>query len=217
LQAVIFDLDGTLIDSLKDLADSMNEVLEKAELPVHPTSAYRRFVGDGIRNLVRRALPSNHRSDDCVGHFTDRMREVYALRWDRETAPYPGIPEMLSELQKRAVPLAVLSNKPHPMTAKVVRALLPSWKFEVVLGAEAGFARKPDPAGALETARRLNIAPDRIVYVGDSDTDMSTATAAGMRAVGALWGFRDAAELTAAGADIVIRHPCEIAGLLEPA
>jgi phosphoglycolate phosphatase len=144
------------------------------------------------------------------------MREVYALRWNRTTAPYPGVPEMLSELQKRGVPLAVLSNKPHPMTTKVVSAVLPSWKFEVVLGAEAKFARKPDPGGALEIARRLNVEPKRIVYVGDSDTDMRTATAADMRAVGALWGFRDAAELTAAGADVVVRHPSEIVDLLEP-
>jgi phosphoglycolate phosphatase len=213
LDAIIFDLDGTLVDSLADLADSMNEVLQAAAMPVHPTLAYRRYVGDGIATLVRRALPANSRDEQTVGILTQRMRDAYKLRWNQKTRPYPGIAEMLTELGDRSVPLAVLSNKPQPMTCKVVSELLRAWQFAVVVGAEAGFARKPDPGGALEIAHRLNTAPNRMAYIGDSDTDMLTAKAAGMYAVGALWGFRDGAELAAAGADRLIGHPMQVTEL----
>lgn len=214
--AAIFDLDGTLVNSLEDLADSVNEVLEECGYPRHSLRSYRRFVGDGIVALVRRALPAGARDEDSVVRCTDMMRDVYATRWNCKTRPYEGIPELLANLGSLDVATGVLSNKPHAMTQKVVRELLPTSRFQAVLGAEAGFPRKPDPAGALETARRLNARPENTVYVGDSDTDMKTARAAGMHAVGVLWGFRDGAELLAAGATRLVASPNEIALLFAP-
>lgn len=210
MDAAIFDLDGTLVDSLEDLADSMNQALEEFGFPTHPVHAYRSFVGDGIAALVSRALPPDVRGEESVARSTSRMRQIYAFRWNLKTRPYAGITEMLAELARRKVPIAVLSNKPHAMTEKVVRELLPASRFQTVLGAEAGFARKPDPAGALESARRLASTPERTVYIGDSDTDMETATAAGMVPIGVLWGFRKAGELRAAGAVSLVEHPREI-------
>jgi phosphoglycolate phosphatase len=214
--AAIFDLDGTLVDSLDDLGDSVNQVLEESGFPLHSREAYRHFVGDGIVALVRRALPAAARNEDLIARCTERMRTVYAGRWNRKTRPYDGVPELLARLERLGVPAGVLSNKPHSMTQKVVKELLPAFRFDAVLGAEAGFARKPDPSGALEAARLLNATPDRTVYVGDSDTDMKTATAAGMHAVGVLWGFRDADELTAAGADTLVATPDEISAMFAP-
>jgi phosphoglycolate phosphatase len=209
--AAIFDLDGTLVDSLEDLADSVNQVLEESGYPPHPLHAYRRFVGDGIVALVRRALPPSARDQQSLARCTDEMRDVYAERWNRKTRPYRGIPELLTELERRGIVTGVLSNKPHAMTQKVVGELLPTSRFDAVLGAEAGFPRKPDPAGALEAARMMNVSPEKTVYFGDSDTDMHTANAAGMYAVGVLWGFRDGDELRAAGARTLVSSPDEIA------
>lgn len=215
-RAVVFDLDGTLLDTLADLGESMNEVIAAAGFPPHPLGAYRRFVGDGVRNLASRALPAGVRNETTIDRCVDEMRRVYGARWDRKTLPYAGVTELLDQLTRRRLPLAVLSNKPHDLTTMVVAQLLPRWSFAAVVGQRVGRPRKPDPTSALEIAADLGVDSGSCVYVGDTDTDMKTAERAGMFAVGACWGFRDAAELEASGARALIRHPRELLELLEP-
>ncbi len=212
--AVIFDLDGTLLDSLADLADAMNAVLAAAGLPVHPVDAYRLFVGEGIETLVRRALPEDRRGEAALGPYVAAMAAEYDRRCLAKTRPYPGIPELLDALGARGVPLAILSNKPHGPTREMVTALLGRWAFAAVLGARPGVPKKPDPAGAVELAGLLAVPPAEILYVGDTATDMATAAAAGMFGVGVLWGFRSAAELRAAGAKALVKEPRELLALV---
>ena len=209
-QAVLFDLDGTLLDSLADLGESMNFVLQEMGLAAHPLTDYRTFVGDGIAMLARRSLPPDRRDARSIAACVTRMRQVYGGRATRKTRPYEGIAELLDALESRGVAKAVLSNKSHDLTVELVAALLGRWTFRPVLGERSGVPRKPDPAGALEVAAHLGLAPSRIVYVGDTPTDMATARAAGMRAVGATWGFRSEAELREAGADEIAHRPGDV-------
>lgn len=212
-QAIIFDLDGTLLDTIQDLANSMNAVLERRGYPIHPVDAYRYFVGEGVELLVRRALPQKARHDHIVNQCLDAMREEYHRRWAEQSKPYDGIAEMLSWFQEREIPMAILSNKPHEFTQIVVRELLSDWNFCKVLGARRDVPKKPDPAGALEIAQELNFSPKDIVFLGDTKTDMETANAAGMHAVGVLWGFRDREELAKSGAKLIVEKPIEVVRL----
>jgi len=208
-RVVLFDLDGTLLNTLEDLADSMNASLAAMDLPAHPIDSYRYFVGDGMVNLARRALPEEMRSDEAiVGRLVVRMRSEYQKRWDSRTRPYDGIGELLDELVERRVKMAVLSNKSHDFTQLCVSKLLGRWHFDAVLGG-GEVPHKPDPKGALKIASDLAVPPAEFIYLGDSGTDMKTAAAAGMYGVGALWGFRDA------GAKTLIERPMELLRLLE--
>lgn len=215
-KAVIFDLDGTLLDSLEDLADSMNTVLEKCGFPTYPIDNYKYFVGDGMYTLVKRALPESERKDEkTVKKCFLMMKEEYDRRWDNKTRPYSQIPELLNTLDQLGVKKAVLSNKLHEFTKAVVSNLLSDWKFEVVLGQRAQVPKKPDPTGALEIAERLDISPNKFLYLGDTDVDMKTANRAKMHAVGVLWGFREADELLENGAKTLIENPLQLLDLLE--
>ena len=212
--SVIFDLDGTLLDTLEDLGDAVNRVLKRFGFPEHPIDAYRYFVGEGSAMLVERALPESVRHSDIYREVFDAFLADYNQSWKVKTRVYDGVPEMLDRLTDVGVSMSVLSNKPHPFTVECVRELLSKWRFISVLGLRPEVPRKPDPAGALETAQLLGVAPERILYLGDSGTDMKTAVAAGMFPVGALWGFRTREELLANGAAAVIPHPTELLGLL---
>jgi len=214
-QAVIFDLDGTLLDTLEDLSDSMNAALRQLNYPTHPTAEYRYFVGDGMAELARRVLPPGQRDDATVEISKQLMTEEYNRRWNVKSKPYLGISEMLDALTMAGVPMAVFSNKPDSFTQMMVPALLPRWKFHLILGARPGVPVKPDPQGALEIAEALGVAPERILYVGDTNTDMCTATAAGMHAVGVTWGFRKVEELLKNGAQSILDNPLDLLKLLE--
>jgi phosphoglycolate phosphatase len=185
--------------------------------PTHPIESYRRFVGDGAGCLARRALPEDHQDDETVERCREVIAQEYAKCWADNTKPYPGVPELLAELQVRGVPMAVLSNKPHDATRTVVEGYFPDCHFNIVRGALPSVPIKPDPAGALQIAEELDILPGRFVYLGDTDTDMRTAVAAGMFAAGALWGFRDAEELVATGAEALVKTPQEVLNLFERA
>lgn len=215
-KAVIFDLDGTLLDTLQDLGDSGNAVLEARGFPTHPIDAYRTFIGNGMLNLVRDIFPDEHRP--AIGEETDAVlaeyREAYGRNWQNTTVAFPGIPELLDELGERGVPIGVLSNKAHDFTEKCVEAFLDRWKWDVVLGARDGVPKKPDPAGAIEAAKVLGLSPAECCFLGDSDVDMMTAVNAGMQAVGVSWGFRPVEELKEAGADVVLDAPGELLNLL---
>ncbi|MHB2017228.1 MAG: HAD family hydrolase [Candidatus Xenobia bacterium] len=206
MRAIIFDLDGTLLDSLQDLADAMNAVLTARGLPTHPRDAYKGFVGDGITVLTQRALPP-----DCQGRVVEcvaAMREEYRRRETMSTRPYPEIPELLAALRERRIPLAVLSNKPHEFTVSLVQQLL--GPFELVWGMRAEFPAKPDPTSALAIAAAMGVPPGAITFVGDTSIDMQTAGAAGMTPVGVLWGFRPGEELQRAGARHLIARPLQL-------
>lgn len=213
--AILFDLDGTLLNTLDDLADSANAVLDQLGFPRHPVEAFKYFVGDGVENLMRRALPADHRDAATIAQGTTLMRTEYERRWADKTRPYPGIPELLDALTARGMRMTVLSNKPDESTKLCVGRLLPRWRFEAVVGARPGQPRKPDPAAAVELARQLAVPPAQILYLGDTNTDMQTAVGAGMFPVGALWGFRTAEELTAGGAKKLVAKPQDVLGIVE--
>lgn len=209
-QAVLFDLDGTLLNTLADLGDSMNAVLARQGFPQHDLAAYKYFVGEGMANLVRRALPEARHGDEVVSRCIAEMGLEYGRRWRDKTRPYAGVPELLDGLAARGIKLAVLSNKPDDMTRLAVRELLPRVRFDEVRGEREDTPRKPDPASALEIARQLGVQPEAFLYLGDTGTDMLTAKAAGMYPVGALWGFRTAEELSANGAQALLSQPHEL-------
>lgn len=213
-RAVLFDLDGTLLDTLQDLADSGNAVLEARGFPVHPVEAYRTFIGNGMVNLVRDIFPEGHRPVE--GEETDQIlkeyRAAYGKRWQNTTVAYPGIPELLDALAEAGIPIGVLSNKAHDFTVKCVDAFLPGWKWDVVLGARDGVAKKPDPAGAVEAASILGLGASECCFIGDSDVDMMTAVNAGMLPVGVSWGFRSVQELHEAGAEVILEEPGDLLG-----
>jgi len=215
--AVLFDLDGTLLDTLGDIADSVNAALRGLGCAGHDRAAFKHFVGDGVETLLRRTLPPQRCDAATIAEGCRLMRQEYAQRWAATTRPYAGIPELLDALVARRVPLAVLSNKPDDFTQLCAQRWLSGWPLAVVLGHCPPRPKKPDPAGALEIAQRLAVPPAEFLYVGDTDTDMQTARAAGMLAVGALWGFREADELLAHGAQRLVAQPSEILNLLSDA
>lgn len=205
--AVLFDLDGTLLDTLEDLAHSANRVLDARGLPRHPVEAYRYFVGEGVTMLIRRALPESHRTEEMVDTCRGEFDRDYGDNWHIRTRPYSGVPAMLDRLTERGIPMMIVSNKPDAFTRLCVVELLPNWRFDPVFGQREGIPRKPDPAGALEAAHLVGVAPRDVIYLGDSGTDMQTASAAGMYGVGALWGFRGRDELRRAGAKKLLQRP----------
>jgi len=213
-KAILFDLDGTLLNTLEDLGDAANRVLAARGFPTHTLDEYRYFIGNGTATLITRALPQGKRNDDTIRACLKAFREDYGRNWKVKTKPYDGITEMLDELTVRGLKTAVLSNKSHEFTKRCVAHLLPNWTFDMVLGHRNTVPLKPDPAGALQVAERLNIAPREFLYLGDSGVDMKTAMAAGMFPVGVLWGFRPAEELRKNGARALIERPSELLNLL---
>jgi phosphoglycolate phosphatase len=211
--AVIFDLDGTLLDTLDDIAFSMNAALAQFGAPAHLPQDYRRLVGQGLDTLAYLALPEEKRDETTVKQCVAAMRKVYAGRWACSTRPYAGIPEMLASLKRAEVRCAVCSNKAHDFTVTIVAHFFGDATFEMVIGG-GKFAPKPDPASALHCAAIMGIAPRDFLYVGDSDVDMKTAVNAGMHPAGAAWGFRSKEELLANGAKAIVYKPQDILDLL---
>jgi phosphoglycolate phosphatase len=211
--AAIFDLDGTLADTLADLADAMNRVLAGQGFPAHDRAAYMAMIGSGVRNLVREALPAEARDDQMIDRSLEQMRADYGQHCLVETRLYDGVAELVAALRREGVKLAVLSNKVDELTRRVVEGLFHAGAFDVVAGARPGVPLKPDPTEALRVAGCLGIPPGRIVYVGDSVGDMLTAIGAGMVPVGVSWGFRARDELLASGAHVVLDHPRDLLAL----
>lgn len=212
-KAIIFDLDGTLLDTLKDLALSVNAVLERKGYPGHPVDAYRYFVGDGIDLLIERTFPAAAWSGNNLNLLVNEVKEEYSRRWDDHTVPFPGVPEMLDSLEQKVVPKAIFSNKPHEFALLTVEKLLTDWYFFDVIGIGPEMPRKPDPTGALQIAAKMKLNPAEIVYVGDTDTDMKTALAGGFYPAAVLWGFRPEEELKASGARFLAADPLDLINL----
>lgn len=207
LQAALFDLDGTLTNTLSDIAAAMNHALRLHGLPEFQEADYRYLVGDGVKKLAERAVRERTELADVVMADYQAYYQEHSLV---STRPYDGVPELLAALGRLGWKLCVLSNKPHADTCRVVRHYFPDVPFAVVRGQQAGMPVKPDPAGALAIAELLHIAPENFLYLGDTSVDMRCARRAGMHPVGVLWGFRDEAELKESGAERVLRHPLEL-------
>jgi phosphoglycolate phosphatase len=214
-QAILFDLDGTLLDTLADIANAANAALTRLGFPTHHRDAYRYFLGGGMDHLVRRATPEGFNDSETLKRCREAIIDEYRSRWSQNTRPYPGIAELLAELDKRGFIKAILSNKPDDFTRRTVEKLMSEFRFDIIRGARPESPLKPDPTSALQIAAELHIAPGRFIYVGDSDIDMQTARAAGMFGAGALWGFRTAEELSANGAQVLLKAPREVLNLLD--
>lgn len=211
MKAVLFDLDGTLTNTLEDIADAMNRSLRLHDLPEWPVDAYRYLVGDGAKKLAERAV----RERQELALSVQRTYQAYYQEHTRvKTQPYAGIPDMLEAIQAMGVPMAVLSNKPDADTKNVVAHFFPGIRWAVVRGQVEGVPVKPDPTGALTVAAALGVKPSEVLYLGDTATDMHCALNAGMHPVGALWGFRTAQELQDNGAERLAAHPLDVVGFL---
>jgi len=211
---ILFDLDGTLLDTLDDIASATNRALRSHGYPEHETAGYRLMVGWGIRRLVEAALPAGARQEAMVETLAREVSDFLREHPVVETRPYPGIPALLAELSRKGLRLVILSNKPDELTRLVVSTLLGEKQFDAVQGARPDLPRKPDPTAALLLAEQVGIAPEQMLFLGDSDVDMQTATAARMYPVGAGWGFRTPEELTRNGARAVIDKPGDLLSLL---
>ena len=211
--AVLFDLDGTLVNTLEDLAASVNQALAQLSLPGHSVDSFRFKVGNGSRMMVSRSLPAQRQ--DLIETVLQLQQAYYREHLCDHSGPYPGVGEMVGALQNRGFKLAVLSNKPDEATRQIIAACFAPGVFEVVAGNRADLPLKPDPAAALWVAGQLGVAASRIAYLGDTGTDMQTATRAGMFAIGAAWGFRDREELLQNGAQAIIERPEQLPDLLD--
>ena len=217
IKAVIFDLDGTLLDTIEDITAASNSVYGPRGLGAFTADEMKTLVGDGAEELIRRVFAWRGKPDPddaAVAAILDDYRRAYQVCWHEHSRPYDGVPALLDELARRGTKTAVLSNKSDIFTARQITTLLAGHRFAVVRGARPGVPLKPDPAPALAIASALGVAPAACAFVGDTNVDMATARAAGMLAVGALWGFRTADELRRHGADALIAAPADLLDLL---
>ena len=209
-QLAIFDLDGTLLDTVADLANATNQALQQCGYPTHPVEAYYQFVGNGINKLFARALPAEHSTEENVM----RIRALFVPYYNEHNAdcsrPYPGVVALLRTLQERGVQLAVASNKYHEATLKLVRHFFPEVHFAAIYGQREGVAIKPAPDIVFDILRDTGIAKEKTLYVGDSGVDMLTASNAGVESVGVAWGFRSVEELCEHGAMHIVHTANEI-------
>ena len=211
---VIFDLDGTELENIGDLAVACNAVLALRGLPEHSYAEYCHFVGNGIMRLVERALPEPMRTPETVAAVRADFVKYYTEHIDAHTKPYAGIPELVAELVRRGVSLAVASNKFQAGTEKLVRLFFPGVAFAAVFGQRPGVSLKPSPAVVEEILTLTGTAREEVLYVGDSGVDIETAAAAGVRSAGVTWGFRDRQELVGAGAVHIVDRPAQLLELL---
>lgn len=211
--AVIFDLDGTLLNTLGDLRAATNHALEVRGLPPHSMEEIRQFIGNGIRLLICRAMPEGTPEAE-IDAALDDFKAYYAAHIHDRTVPYDGIPELLTALRKRGIKVAVLSNKIDSASQQLIEYFFPG-KTDVVFGEHVGVPRKPDPTSCRMVMQQLGVQPEQVLYVGDSGTDMQTAKNAGLYAVGVTWGFRSKEVLLKCGADVLVHRPEQILQILD--
>lgn len=215
-KAVVFDLDGTLSDSIASIKYCADRALASFGYGPFSEKEYMYFVGDGAEKLIKRALAAAGDSGPSrFGEVFALYKEYFAADCMYQVKPYDGIRELLAELKLRGVRLAVLSNKPHTQTLDVVETLFGRGYFDVLQGQQEGLPIKPDPAGAFAICGQLGLESGELLYLGDTATDMRTGKRAGAFTVGALWGYREREELEEAGADALIAHPMELLAYLE--
>ena len=207
-KAAIFDMDGTLVDTLADLHESVNEMLANYDFPLRTLEEVRNFVGNGAKKLMIRSLPA-YKAD-----FVDEALKFYNKCYERnclnKVAPYDGILELLAVLEAKKIPLGICTNKQHFAAVKIAEKTLAPIKFSYISGEEPDKPRKPDPTRALEGAKRFSVAPNEVAYFGDTAVDIQTALNAGFLPIGVAWGFLPRSELINSGAKIIVDHPREI-------
>lgn len=212
-KGIIFDLDGTLVNSLEDISDAMNKVLQGLNFPTHTYDTYQYFIGSGLRNLVSKALPVTNNSDEqieiCFECMINEYREICTLK----TKPYDGIVELLENLTSQNIKMAVFSNKADELTKKIASEIFPN-HFDTAVGLSTEALKKPNPFEALEIGKKWNLKPEEILFVGDSDIDMQTAINANMVPVGVTWGYRTEEELKNSGAKLVVNTASELIEIL---
>ncbi len=210
---IVFDLDGTLLNSLEDLADSANWVLEQHGFPTHPVDAYRYFVGDGVRKLIERILPQEERTDARIEQCRQEFVAYYKVHMEDKTCVYEGITELLAELKNRGLKIAVATNKVHVAVAPLMAKYFPNIRFDAMIGQREGVPVKPAPQIMFDILKETGCEPSEALHVGDTATDMQLAHNAGVTPVGVLWGYRPLEELREAGAKFIIEKPQELLGL----
>jgi len=213
-KAIIFDLDGTLIDSLEDIAVCMNQVLKEKNIPEHKIEDYKNFVGGGVDILVENAL-DKQTPLELKKEIRDRFKEVYDKQLHAKTLPYEGIYELLDELEKKEYQIGILSNKPHKFTVEYANSLFSKYKLKEVHGQKEHIEKKPNPKAAIDIANSFETNCEEIYFVGDTKVDMQTAKNAKMIAIGVLWGFRDEEELVSNGADFIVEKPQDILNIIK--
>jgi len=210
IKALIFDLDGTLLDTLDDLSDSMNLALQQMNFPTHDRLRHKSFIGNGIEIFASRALPEKARDEKTILRCVEFFNVEYHRRYNKKTLPYGGLNEVLKNLMALDLPLAVLSNKTDSFTKLMVKEFFPEINFSFICGSLPHVPKKPHPQAALELASQLNLAPANILFIGDSTVDIQTAKNAGMIPLGVTWGFRSFEELKKEGAQFIINAPSEL-------
>lgn len=215
IKLVIFDLDGTLLNTIADLAESTNHALRQYGFPTHPTEAYRFFVGNGINKLFERALPEGVKTQENILRIRQAFLPYYSLHNMDKSSPYPGIPELLKTLQANGMPLAVASNKYNEGTCKLIDYYFPDIRFIKVLGQREGIAPKPDPHIVHEILSTASVLPEETLYVGDSGVDMQTALNSGVISCGVTWGFRPRTELEQYHPDHIIDKAQEVLDIIQ--
>lgn len=213
--AVIFDLDGTLLNTLEEIATSCNSALHRLGYPVHTVESYRRFVGNGASRLAWRALPHDRQTEENHERLLPLVLEELERHMNTLARPYQGVEEMLEEFVSAGKIISILSNKPEIFTRQTVARLLPEANFFSVRGGREDIPLKPAPDSALKLAADMGVTPEQTIFVGDSNVDMMTAVNADMLPVGVSWGFRGAEELREAGARLIVDRPEELNALLK--
>lgn len=210
-KSIIFDLDGTLLNTLDDLTESVNFALSRNNYPLHTSKNIVNFIGDGAFELVSRAMPEEKR---IISNHVIELVEIFEKHYNQnftiKTKPYHGIIELLDKLPEFDIIINILSNKPDFFTKELVKYYFGKYNFNEVMGENNEFPRKPEPDSALEIAKRNNVTPNKFIFVGDSGNDILTAKRAGMKSVGVSWGYRSKENLINAGAEIIIDNPLEL-------
>jgi len=208
-KAIIFDLDGTLLNSLIDIAESVNFILKKYNFKTHSIEDYKYMIGKGIKPLIEKALPNNISENDFQKYFNE-ISKLYEQNQTKHTHPYNGIMDMLNNLSKKGISLNILSNKPNNFAKDVVHHFFNDINFNIVFGARDGIPKKPSPDSVNEIIKLTGINKNDFIYMGDTSTDMLTAKAANVESIGVTWGYRKVDELLNAGANHIVNHPSEV-------
>lgn len=214
IRAIVFDLDGTLLDTLESIGNAFNRSLRKMGMPVHPIDRYRHFIGAGVIECARRCLPAPQRNEENISKLAENERKDYARSWKFDAQPYEGIQTLLDAARSSHYRLAVLTNKDDEFARQCIRHFFPDTSFDCIIGHSPSVPHKPDATGGLMIAENLGLTPQELAMVGDTSIDIDTARACNMFSVGVLWGFRDRAELEEAGANDIIAHPGELLEVL---